>query len=209
MSTPNISFEQLVAYAAGELTAPERLAVEQHIAQNPAAAAAVSLYRSLRDAARADDTVAPPAATLAAAKQLMADQLARKPAAGSGWLETLRRTVADLVFDSRPRLAAAGLRGAGESYQLAFESPAASIDLEIERYVEGGQTRFRLMGQVTPNAQIAIGTVALSAPGAFVPVTMTQADERGVFSLSTEAGTYDVLITVEDAIVILPGVEAR
>lgn len=207
MPTQPITYEQLVAYAAGELEPALIPMVESHVAIDPEAAETVRLYRQVRATGRTDDSIAPPTATLEAAKALMAERLARRPRVGL--LESLKRIVAELAFDSRPRLAVAGLRGATESYQLSFECPAATVDLEVERFVDGGQVRFRLMGQVTPTSDAAVGTVALSAPGAFEPIATTDADERGVFSMTTQPGRFDVLVMVDDAVIVLGGIAAQ
>ena len=66
-----------------------------------------------------DDSQAPPADVLAQVKALFAD---RRVATAPGLIETAARVIAELVYDSRPQVALAGVRGAATAYQLAFES---------------------------------------------------------------------------------------
>src|SRR3712207_295725 len=97
MSGHPIADEDILAYAAGELDDAAAAVVAAHIGGCLACAATVARYRLVSANPRADDSLRPPAATVARAKAIFAEQ--RRPVFVP--LVPLRRIVARLTFDSR------------------------------------------------------------------------------------------------------------
>jgi anti-sigma factor RsiW len=208
MPDDKLTPEQIAGYVIGELDPAQRDAVAR-LLENAAARQLVERYRTILAAARADDSLQPPTHLIKRAKALFA---AHAPIGQKirDLMENLRRVVADLTFDSRPQAALAGLRGAATAYQLGYESEVAEIDLDVTPIPESPAVR-RLTGQVTLRdaAGQRIGAVTLVQPGTTTVVAAATPDDHGVLTVTAEAGTYDVLIALPDACVVLPGVEIR
>lgn len=198
---PNVNpdYEQLLAYAAGELSGEAAAAVERWIRSDADAAATVSRFRAVADAVRTDRSEAPPADSLSAARALF------RPVGSASLLDRVRRVIAELVYDSRRQPALVGIRGAEQGYQLSFESEFADVDLQIEP-VAGAATR-RVMGQITPRGSARAAAVAFSIEGERDAVRTAAADDGGLFSVETTVGSFDVTITTSDGVLVLPGVE--
>ncbi|MHC4949075.1 MAG: hypothetical protein ACYTG1_12590 [Planctomycetota bacterium] len=207
MSTPNITNEVLLAFAAGELdgTAAER--AEAHLAGHPEAARSVALYRLARSAMAGDDTVAPPAAATARAKAIFEP----RPDARPDLLARLGEIVATLVFDSRAQPATAGYRGRTDDFQLAFRSPEGEIDLEARRTGPaeraGAGPEWRLLGQVSTGRDHPTIAVALVPAGTGDVTTHADGDEHGVFTLDADPGRYDIVVRVDDTAIVLQDIE--
>lgn len=204
-----VPYEKLIAYAAGEISGPERIAIEQALQQNPAARATLARFAAARQAILADDTVDVPAATLAAAKEQFTEHLARLAKHHPSWLDVAKRVIADLVFDSRSTAALAGVRGAHQAFQLSLESPIANIDLQITPVTEPGAARWVLVGQVVIDRPETLAGVALAPTGTVDAVVTVPPDSSGMFRVSAPPGTYDLLISVGDAVVVFEKLELR
>ncbi len=194
-------YEQLIAYAAGELAGEAVGAVEQAARNDADAAATVSRFRAVADAVRTDRTEAPPAESLAAARALF------RPVSSPSLLDRVRRVIAELVYDSRRQPALVGVRGAEQGYQLCFESEFADVDLQVEP-VAGAATR-RVTGQITPRGPARAATVVFSIGGEGAAVRTAAADDGGLFSVEMTAGSFELTITTADGVLVLPGVEVR
>lgn len=205
MSSSRITYEELIAYAAGELPPDAQARVAAHVQNDPDAARTVALFRRVVDVARADDSVAPPPATMQAAQALFREQQARRQ---TNWLANLKRLVADLVADTRLQTARVGLRGGPATYQLSYESDLADVDLEIERPPTPTQP-WRLRGHVSPHGVQRAEAVALTACGTFEPLTLAEPDEHGTFALTTASGRFDVFVSLREAVLVLPAVEVE
>lgn len=202
----SVTYEQLVAYAAGRLPAGQIEAVEAFVRSNIDAAETVRRLTQVRELVRGDDSVAPPVSTIEAAKSLFRERTA--PRTAPYWMAALDRVLANLIFDSRTKPALAGLRGGGDRYQLTFESEDIGIDLDIERPREG-QTRV-LLGQVSADdPQFQEQCIVLSEPGSFAPVTAATPDRTGMFKLEAGAGVFDLLIAVQGRLVVIPNLEIQ
>lgn len=205
MNDKRVSYEQLIAYAAGDLDSTAADFVEGHLKQSVEARAVVERFRTVVETLRGDDSQAAPADVMARAKALFAD---RRVAATPSLLETAVRVIGELVHDSRPQAALAGVRGAALAYQLSFESERVDVDLDIEPEEIGGSSLLRISGQVTPRDEAdVVRTVAFVAPGTTEIASTIKPDQHGVFSLTIASGNYDLLITVSDTQVVLPNVE--
>ena len=201
-----VADEQLIAYAAGDLAGPAADAVAAHIGGCPGCAATVARYRGVAAAVAADDSVPPPAAIVARAKAIFP----RREPAAAGALAALRRVVADLTFDSRGGFALAGVRsgggGSGRAYQLAYESEAGDLDLQLEPPA-APDARWRLLGQVGLDDDLPGIRVALAAPGGDAPLAETEADPHGVFDLAAVPGTYDLSVALPTAVIVVPNLD--
>jgi anti-sigma factor RsiW len=203
MAKDDITYEMLIAYAAGELPADAVARVEAHLARFPDDAVALERIQATIQAMRADDSVDPPAKTLARAKAIF--QPMERPARPS-WLDRLERVVADLVFDSRTQPALAGVRGAGEAIQLAYASAVAEIDLELLPGAGEDPHQWTLMGQISVPTPASNMEVALVSQTEGELYAQTQPDAHGVFKLQLGPGVYDVVIRIERRTVVLPAI---
>ena len=205
MTDRRVSYEQLIEYAAGELDFEAADTVKRHLASSPDASAIVRRFQMVAEALRRDDSQAPSEDVLAQAKALFAN---RRIASAPGLLETAARVIAELVYDSRPQVALAGVRGAATAYQLSFQSERADVDLEVGPHEDEGSVLCRISGQITPSRKSdVVRTVAFAAPGTTEMASTIKPDQYGVFGATIASGKYDLLITLSDTQVVLPNVE--
>jgi hypothetical protein len=210
MTSPRISNEQLLAFAAGELTGDEKRRVAAHVAAHPAAARTVELYRLAQVTTVADDTVAPPAEVVARVRRIYESRpVESKPS----WLEKIDAVIASLIYDSRVQPAAVRYADASARFQLSFETEAADLDLQAER-LEGSAlpeagARWRLVGQVSAEETLGVVEVALLTAGGLEPVALTRSDDRSVFTFDVAAGTYDLRLRLPDAVIVLEQIELQ
>jgi len=194
------TYEQLVAYAAGDLSAEEAQAVRAFLTTDAAVASTFERIRSIVQALRSDHSVSAPADSIQAAQSIFRPRPAVEP-----WWNRLAEIVAKVVYDSRMQPALAGFRsGGGSGFQIALESDAASVDLQFEPQDET-RTSWRIMGQVVPadgpNAEIAV----LVATGSN-QVGEATADDTGVFTMILDRGEYDLCVRVRDRVLRVPGI---
>ncbi len=211
MSSAKVNYEQLIAYAAGELSPEQAGQVQAYLAANPKAAEPIALYKQAQAALQADQSAAPPAELVAKAKAIFASSPS-EPAAT--WLDHLQQLIADLVFDSRAEPALAGYRGPATTFQLSFECEAANIDLEAEPITSAGATtpdqmRWRIMGQVDWQEAPSPVQIAVVEPGSKNPLAEAIADEHGMFEVEVPAGRFDVLFQADDKVVVLRDIEIQ
>ena len=194
MRQENITFEQLVAYASGELTGREDSMVEAYLAVLPAVARSTQRLGEVIQRLRADDTApATPAAVRRALNLLQPLDEVPTP----DWRAPIR-LFAKLVFDSRSQLAMAGYRGSAASYQLAFESAPARVDLQILPQDRGVGERWRVRGQVTVRDGAELGAVTLVAEHTDTAVATAVPDQAGRFKLDSPAGVFDLRIDLDE-----------
>lgn len=205
MDAKRISYENLIAYAAGDLTGPDAESVRRTLDADPSAKHVVRRFQHVVETLRSDDSVAAPADVLLRAKQLFTE---RRVPSQPGWLDSLAQMVADLVYDSRPQLAAAGVRGSATAYQMRFECELADIDLEIERHEKDGAELCRVTGQISVHGKTASATtIAFVARGADKPVVTVTPDQHGVFDAEVVPGVYYLAMNVPPMTVVLADVE--
>lgn len=206
MPSHKITYEQLIAFAAGELSPQEAGRVEAHLAATPRDMAVVERFRAVSQSLRADDTVAPPEASIRDARELFARRLAAR-SRQLGPIESALRFIAELVYDSRTALATAAVRGAATAYQLSFESEQADIDLEIEPPAEG-EALCRVTGQVSPHADDGkVLAVCISREGSEEVLASATPSEHGEFTALVPAGRCVLMVTLSEATVVIPNVE--
>lgn len=204
MGKDAINYETLIAYAAGELPTEAVRQVEAYLARSPEAAATVKRIRVTIQTMHADDSVAPPPESLARAKAIFA---AATESVGLSWLDRLGRLIADLVFDSRAQPAPAGVRGIADGFQLAYESPAAEVDLELLPDAADRPVSWTLLGQISLPTPAADLLVALVSHADQLVLDQIEPDRHGVFRLQLSPGVYDLVIRVAQQALVLPKIE--
>ena len=210
MSGHPIAYEQLIAYAGDELEPAAAAAAATHVAGCPECAATVARYRLVRTTLLEDDSPTPPPATLARAKAIFAQQRRADPV---DLLAPLRRVLARISFDSRGGFgdafgpAFAGVRGAASGYQLAYESEAGEVDLQVEPPAGPGSTEWRVLGQVAVDEAVPGIRVALVPSGTEAAAVEAEADEYGVFGMDAPVGRYDLTIRLPTVALVVPDLE--
>jgi anti-sigma factor RsiW len=207
MNSPKVSYEKLIAFAAGDLGDEEARHVEAYLAGHPEAAETVASYRSAHTALVADDGVDPPPQALARAKAVF--RPGRQPAGAPSLGDRIEALVARLVYDSRAEPALAGVRGAVTGFQLAYEMPESEAQLELQADVDddGADTRrWRLVGQISSPQPLPPPRVTLCRAGSATPVHTVDADERGVFVVRIEPGTYDLRLHLPTGVTVVPDI---
>ena len=197
MTIPRITDEELIAFAADELTGADAERVQAYLARTPEAARTVAAYRLAATRTAGDDTVAPPEEVAARARAIF-----RPPPAHERptWPERLEAIVARLVYDSRVEPATVRFVDTGRSFQLRFETDDAEIDLQIRP--EG---RWQLMGQLSADDAVGPVEIAAVAAGTRTSVARARSDERTLFSLELDAGVYDLHLALPDRVIVLTG----
>jgi len=205
MSSSHVSYEDLIAYAAGDLAPEDAARVESAIAADPAAQHTVETFRQVATTVAEDDSVEPAPSVIERAKALFDVE---KRSAMRDWLDAVDRFVATLIYDSRAQPATAGYRGTAEAVRLSFESEdfAADVDLEITPQPDGGEEQHQVRGQVSAERAVASAEVRLLAAGTTQSVDHAVADENGMFMLQAPEGTYDLAIRLGDEALVLPGI---
>ena len=208
MSKP--TYEQLIAYAAEELSPGEAARVEAHLARDRGAARTVARFRLAWTALAADDGVDPSPQLMARAKATFSPPPAPAP---TRWWEHVEQVIATLIFDSRTQPALAGYRGRGSGFQLSFESDVGLVDLQAEPAgappLADGESGWHLMGQIDVSEPGATANVALVRRGQHAPTAEVNADPAGVFSMDAPGGRYDLYIRFGASYVALRDVDLR
>lgn len=201
MPEQEVTFEQLAAYASGELSGAEAARIEAWLA--PEAARNVGLLREVIETLRSDDTEpATPSAIRRAVAALAAER--------SGWLSAARQLLAELIHDSRWQLAPGGYRGgpAGAGYQLSYDSSWGRVDVQVLPPSPPSSRGYRVRGQVNAVAGAAAGDVVLRQRGGDA-VLASGTDDFGRFKIEADPGAYDLLIELDGGArtIVAPGLE--
>lgn len=206
MNPQHISDEQLIAYASGDLNSDDAAVVAAYVRQDPRARATVQAWRSAASTWRTDDSAAPSDQAVARVKSLFAERPAPIAPPQLSWLEIVDRVLAALVFDSRSQLALEGFRGTTEVIRLSFTCELGDVDLEVLAPDGLGDTRSRVIGQMSPTAQKA-DHVALCRPGTRAVAADGPVLPDGTFELLVEPGVYDLLLHVAGRVLTIPSVD--
>lgn len=198
-----VDYEELIALAAGELDPAVATDVERRAARDSEAATTLAMLRSSVETLRGDAALFPPLDMLERVRGLFrSNNIEAKPSL----LDALKRIIGELVYDSRPQLALAGVRGSATAYQLAFECEAADVDIEIEPAAGAEKHGFRVRGQVSPHGDSPAEQVALAKPGTRSVLVSATPDEHGVFELETDGGRFDLLVRMPNELIVLADV---
>ncbi len=209
MSDPKITYGQLIAYAAGEVSPEEAAETEAYLVRNAEAAATVARFRLAHATMQADDGVDPRAEIGARAQRIFSPRADERP---PRWWEQLERMVATLIYDSRPQPVLAGYRGSESGFQLSYESEPVKVDVQVDP-VEGWgdaaaeRRTWHLMGQIDTQQPQQGSWVALIRHGTSDPAAEWVVDEHGFFGFEAEPGLYDLVIRHGGSVVVLPNIE--
>ena len=193
MSHSQITHQQLIAYAAGEIRGADAERVRAHLERDADAARTVHSYRLARQTVLGDNGVDPPTEVLERARSIFDPTVHRGNR--QSLAECVGGLIAQLIFDSRAQPALAGLRGQATSFQMTWRlAPESGIelDLQAERTDAPGPERWQLVGQVTSREPIGPLTVNLYHAGGSAAVHSVDTDDRGSFVLRVEPGPYDL-----------------
>ncbi|MHC4218431.1 MAG: anti-sigma factor [Planctomycetota bacterium] len=204
MNENGVTFEQLVAYASGELRGSDVSIVETFLAAVPQAAANTARLRAVIETMQTDDS-APP--TAEAIRRALAAWSERGEGRVQEWIQQAQRIVASIVFDNRQHLAVPGFRGGVATQQLAFECPRGRVDLQILPRPRPGGDGWRLRGQVSLPDDPTMGTVALVSSDTEETAATTTPDGHGRFKIDPSPGVYDLLIELDEGrhAIVAPG----
>lgn len=210
MATHRITYEQLIAYAAGTLPADQADRVAAHLQADRDAASTVARFRLAQRAVATDDSVAPPASALSRAKSIFQP---RAETSGS-WLDAIDRLVAKIIFDSRVQpMAVRSATQVADRVNLTFATDDAEVDLQAECVFTTeagppGAKRWQVMGQISGlTAEVQATAAALTFPGTNQPVVEASVDPHGAFSFDVSSGEFDLLIRTEAGVVLLPAIK--
>ncbi len=202
MSNTRVTYQQLIAFAAGDLSAARSAEVEAHLARDASAAETVARYRTARSTMQGDDGADPPTEAMARAKGIYEPTRFAQPR--PGLIEAAMGAVAQLVFDSRAETAM-GLRGQATSFQLTYElssEPPAELDLHAEIDDDAGEG-WRLVGQVATREPLGSLRVELCRAGGDGPVNTVEGDDRGTFILHAGSGVYDLRLHTPQGVTVV------
>jgi hypothetical protein len=206
-SLPRPSFRELLDYAEGRLSGSDHERIRSFLATHPEAVAADWAWvRKFMESAAAVELHPMPAGLEDRLLDLFQPRTAAAPLkTAGGWIEQIRRVVAELVeAGTMPDVAAAGLRSKvfdNRSLQWTFKT--AQLDIFINALVRPDQ-RFDLHGQVFAadgDAGVAAGSAQLLSDDREVGVAMI--DGYGEFVIQgVPAGEYALVIAGEQAEVL-------
>jgi hypothetical protein len=103
-------------------------------------------------------------------------------------------------------MALAGFRGGAAAYQLAFAGAETEVDLQLEP-PPPSTTEWRLFGQVASDDEATSVIVEVALAGQDTVIARTTTDEHGVFSLAAPAGSYDLVVTMPERVLVLPDLD--
>ena len=202
------TLEQLAAYAFGELSGMEAAQIESAMRSTPSLAKSADRIRQLIATLKSDDTVAPSRFTIERVVAMFVDDGARPARTapnGSSPLDHVRKVVATLVFNSRSQPALAGFRGAVGNVQMAFETDAGTIDLQIR---PGKNPRvWKVQGQISCEEVAGLIDAAAVEAHSGRHIDSVRVDEHGRFHLTLPAGLYELHLQVDDHVVVLPNLD--
>jgi anti-sigma factor RsiW len=205
MSDHPVSDVALLDYFAGDLPLQQKPDVAAHVASCPSCAATLARFNRVRAAVHADAGFVPSPAMVMRAKKLTGG---RERASSERWspFASLKQFVASLTFDGRSAPAPAGLRGETTSYLVTYSHEVLDVDLELEPKAAGSR-RWRVTGQVS--TEESIDAVGFVEPGSIQPLVTIEVDGDGMFFSEVDAGTYDLLVRLAEAVVVVPNVEVE
>ncbi len=198
MVHPN--FEALVSYVEGQLPESDRAEMEQHLSSScQTCNEKVNRLRAVLKAAKADQTIAPPAAVL---RKAIAIRKKRSAPAR----EPRLRVLAQLLFDSRIQLSPMALRGVAHTRQMLFTTQQMDIDLQITP--ERGENN--LVGQILGSDQTndpSLAFVSLKKENGEV-IKGAETDSLGQFTIrQIPPGVYDLVFDLDSQEVAITSLE--
>ncbi len=204
---PNPTYEQLIAFAAGHLETREAESVAAFVQADKHAAGIVNAWRAVQGLVAGDDGIEPSAAALARAKAMFAGRAASSPMvpAAVGWIASIDRFIARLVYDSRLQPASVRFADNNDRITLTFETDDGEVDLQATR---SGSDRpsWQVRGQIA-GSQPARREVAMVARDGHSPAAYMTTNEHGEFAFDIAPGSYDLLVRRGNAANVLSPIE--
>lgn len=193
MSMTELTIEKLMAYATNSLSESEAAAIAGRVAADPLISQQLARIQAvLKTLQRHHDTPA------SAHELHRAFAIAREHPRTASWLSRLQAVIANCIFDSRVQ-PALGLRGpASGTVSLAYETPAATIDLELTR---SGEEAWELMGSVSFESGQAVSEIAIGLAGAETAEFVVKPNAQGVFTVRLAPNTYDMVLSAGTTVV--------
>ena len=207
MAERSYEFGTLLAFALGELDSSVAADLQAAATRDAELSRSIARVRNVLATLRAEGAAAPPAEVIAKAYQIARRETVGAAHETESWLEQLQRIIAALVFDSRATPALAGLRGAGEGFQVAYETETADIDLQVQPNDAVSEGPWVVLGNISNDGDAAPADVALLSIENNTPVATTQADAHGNFRMAAAGGKYNVGIRIGSQVIILPDIQ--
>lgn len=208
MTGKRIPRTTLIAYAAGDLGGTEAATVKAMLSRDPRASATVARYRLARRTLLADDGADPSPAASASARAIF------RSAPGANLADRVvevGRIIATIIFDSRVKPLAAGLRGPTTSFQMTWslsgpEGLTGELDLAAEPVESDPDGSWRVVGQLATREPIPSLRVDVCRAGSLTPEQTTVGDRRGAFMLRLRPGTWDFHLHLPKTTVVVPDI---
>lgn len=185
MSAIEVTFEQIVAYASGDMDAAQAAQIEKLVQSNPTYVRQLARIQTILGTFRTHLDTEPSAGALH-----RAFAAAAKAPAAEGWISRLGAIIAKCIFDSRLQ-PALGLRGAADTVQLSFEGELADVDLELTR---DATNHWSLMGHVATRSGEPVEEIAIGMSGAATPEWTVSPNAQGVFRLQLSPASYELVL---------------
>lgn len=196
MNEQEPTYEQLIAFAAGELAADDPAAAAQLQAKlnaSPHLARELETVVRVLETMRRDTTVLPPELLVERAVALLRAGDHQSPARSP--ISHAVAVVLELVYDSRQPQAFAGVRGHGDSYHLTFAGDDAEVDLQVSPTAD--RPKLRVVGQVTAGNGAGAPRLRLLRRESGETVHTSWPDDTGLFRLTIEPGLYNLEIDMK------------
>ncbi len=198
MSEPEPTLEQLVDFVTNRLAEPDATRMGARVASSPELATRASRLRDIVEVLRGDDGAIPPAAEIRRALELLPIPTATSR---SAWLDTARRSAAEIVFDSRDEPERVGF--GGPAFHVAYEGEAGRVDLQVRPAHLPNERIWRVRGQVSAGSDARIGALVVREADSTRDVAVCDGDDDGGFRIDIPAGAYDLLVAIDDRRVVL------
>jgi hypothetical protein len=201
----SLSFERLLDWLEGRLTAAEAATVAAQVAQaDRETQAALTWLQQFQQISQSG--VLTPLPTHVRAKlfyefdQWVAERTAPKPAQAAGWWRSIK---AQLNFDSYNQVALVGVRSAATQTverQLVYNGRIAEIALNI--YTQQSRQEMALWGQVFSVTETNLFSVQILQDGMERGLTTT--DELGEFAFhALKPGLYDLIVSGDEGEIVI------
>jgi hypothetical protein len=197
-------FSELLDWLEDKLSADEAQVMAERLQNaNAATQADLAWLRTFLQARQVVKLASPPANIREELKRRFAARAqARQPP------DFFRRWLATLTFDSRARLATAGLRSAsieGLHRQLIYTTQVAEVVLNLQPQSQG--QRLNLSGQVFPTTDTPPGAFSLQLFQNNSEVGLAATDDLGEFVFEAiPTGEYELVVSAESFEVVIPSI---
>ena len=199
----HVTNEELIDYAAGDITGPRLDIIEQHVLNDASAGRMVEDFRLVARIA-----AIPPFPSLDAGLLRRLRGIPSKlQKTGPHWLERLDAAVAWLVFDSRAQPALTRADG-DTDLSLTLDAPEATIDVRVTRDADTPDGGWILTGQVDRfDGRDVDGAIVVHSRDDGEVLAVVDIDGTGYFRTSISQPDVEVLFRSGDTWVHLDELE--